>query len=300
MLRTLGKERYELRMPDGEIHRLENGASAYVLSIEGEGIPPIEYVTQRGVYQHGETVRDYFLRPRTVQIVARKNFCDRITYWAGRTGLIDGVRPNRSLTPAPTVLRKYLPDGAKRDLDVRIAEGPAFAARDIGRWDEWSYQEVLRFIAHDPTWYDPTLQGAVLTSAQEQLVFPATFPIVFDSFQQTAIITYVGNWLTLPTIIINGPIENPVIRNETTDEQIELSTTIQAGESAVIDLRYGVKTITHSSGANLMGYLSGTSDLGTFHLTPANGGSNVIRVYGSESTNATNFTLQWYNRYIGI
>lgn len=325
------RERFELRMPDGAVYRLENGASAFILSDEGLGIPPIEYVTERGVYQHGETMRAYYLRPRIVQLIARRNFCNRLLYWAGRTQLINAVRPNRTVLARPTVLRKYLPNGAIRDLDVYIEQGPAFAARQLDRWDEYSYSETLRLIAYDPTFYDPTVRTLTVVSPTEggeggegeegeelieQLQFPITFPILFQSFQETTDITYGessddvsgsggsdgegGNWLTHPTITIVGPITNVIIRNETTDEQIAISYVLDAGETITIDLRYGVKSVTKNDGTNLIGYVSSLSDLGTFHLTPANGGVNTISVYGSATSSATSVTFTWFNRYIGI
>jgi hypothetical protein len=130
----------------------------------GWGTPPIEYITQRGTFQHGETVKDYFLTPRTIQLLIDHSFCDRDSQWAGRASLLDAIRPNRQITATgvvPGTLRRILSDGSIRDLKVFIADGPSFDP-DLGDgWQEHSFKEVLRFIAHDPVIFDPTLQSYI-------------------------------------------------------------------------------------------------------------------------------------------
>lgn len=297
------RERYEIRTTDGEVFKIDNGTSANVLTDEGLGMPPVEFVTQRGPFQHGEEVLDYFLRPRTVQIILRKEFCSRILYWAGRTALLDSVRPNRAATPAPFILRKYLPNGTKRDLDVYIEQGPNFEPPQNDRWDEHAYQETLRLTAYNPVFYDPIQQSAVATSPTTELTFPITFPILFESFVQTLSISYLGTWEEYPIITANGPVTNPSIHNETTNEQVELSYEVPAGQSVIFDFRYGVKTVKLNDGTNLVSYLSSNSDLGSFHLAPdpiADQGVNVLKFYGSNTDLNTNFSMTWYKRYIGI
>src|SRR3990167_9916197 len=102
-------------------------------------MPQIEYITQRGPYQHGVTVQDYFLQPRVIQMLIRQQYCSRIKLWAGRSNILNHLRPNRQSPGQLNTgkLRKYLPDGSIRDLDVLIQEGPRFEARNL-KWDEWA------------------------------------------------------------------------------------------------------------------------------------------------------------------
>ena len=62
--------------PDGaeyEFH-VPSFVGRWVINQSGWGTPPIEHVTERGPFQHGETVKDYFLRPRTIQLLIRLGF----------------------------------------------------------------------------------------------------------------------------------------------------------------------------------------------------------------------------------
>jgi len=95
-----------------------------------------------------------------------------------------------------------------------------------------------------------------------------------------------------------------MIRNMTTGEKLELSYTVPAGESVIIDTRYGHKTVQSNSGVNLISYLSSDSDLATFHIAAdpeAADGVNVLFASGLEAVfGQTSIRAEWNDRYIGI
>jgi hypothetical protein len=160
------REFHEYISPDGTVYDLTipSRKGRWVLQSQGWGTPPIDYITQRGTFQHGQTVKDYFLQPRTIQLLIDQSFCDRDGQWAGRASLLDAIRPNRQLTATgvtPGTLRRILSDGSIRDLSVFISDGPTFDPDLSDGWQEHSFKEVLRFIAHDPVIYDPTLQSYI-------------------------------------------------------------------------------------------------------------------------------------------
>lgn len=98
-------------------YRLDRVVGRYVLSVSGLGLPPIDYPSQRGPFQHGTTVLDYFLEPRVLQLALRQRLPDRGSWWGnaipnpasavsappygqGRGGLLNALRPNRAPTAA--------------------------------------------------------------------------------------------------------------------------------------------------------------------------------------------------------
>lgn len=278
---------------DGEEYILSAGDNRSVLYDTGSGMPEIEYVTQRGPYQHGDSLKDYFLRPRVLEMRIRQNFRCRQDYWNGRAALLNILRPNRGLT---STLRKILPDGSRRDLQVVIQQGPRFEPRKLSEWDEYSLDEIIRFIAHNPVYYDPT-QRSQSFGQGGALTFPVTFPITFSSFGNIVNISYNGTWLEYPSIVITGPISTTSIYNATTDENIGLSYNIPAGRTVSIVLTHGVKSVKLDDGTNLMGYVTGDSDLATFHLAP---GTNVLQVLGTGHNSNTSVVVTWYERFVGI
>lgn len=301
----------------GNEYRLHNESTRWIITETGFGMPPIEYLVSQGPFQHGQTPLDFRLRPRIIQLLHRRGFNGRDSYWDGRQSLINALRPNRQAPGefATGRLRKYLPDGTSYDLNVLLADGPAFQARDPRTWDEWAYNEVLRFIAHDPIWFrssQKTVTFVAGSTAFSQLSFPITFDaynIVFGGASATALlvdttITYPGTWLSYPVITIYGPLDNPVITNISTGERISSTYDIAAGASLAIDLTYGKKTVESSDGVNRIGTITTDSDLATFHIAPAptvGSGNNVIRAEGTNAVaGTTRVTITYYERYIGI
>lgn len=292
---------------DGSVYQLHVPAAIgrWVISDSGYGLPPIEYITERAPAQHGETMVNYFLRPRIIQLLIRQQFCNREDYWSGRAALLDAIRPNRQLTPngtMPGVLTKTLPTGDQRSLAVFITEGPRFEPRQVGQWDEFAFQEVLRFVAYDPVAYDPDSTSTVFAASQEELIFPITFPIIFSSFELSTTLVYTGTWLELPIITITGPGTSFSITNDTTGEVLAIVSSLGVGETIIIDLRDGYKTVTQG-GVNIIGRVTPESALATWHLAPdpeAPGGNNLIVVAATGADSDTAVEITWFNRYIGF
>ena len=284
---------------DGESFVLNNPPNRVIISEEGTGVPPIQYITQRGPYQHGESLRDYFLQPRVVQLIIRESFCDRQSYWDGRAALLDVLRPNRGINRALSqgTLRKIQPNGTTRDLTCIIQQGPNFSPRQAGQWDEFAFTETLRFIAHDPTYFDPHLQIVDFGPQISPATFPMTFPVVFSGYYFSQALVYVGTWITYPTIVITGPLMQPHIENTTTGQIIELNYTLDAGRSITISLSYGTKTITLDDGTNLIGALTTDSDLVSWQLIS---GENDMIIRGYGAATSTKIKFQYFNRYLGV
>lgn len=282
---------------DSVTYELHSPPTRAMMYDAGTGMPEIEYITQRGPFQHGESVKDYFLRPRVVELRYRKNCCSRQDYWDSRAELLNILRPNRGNVALPQgTLRKILPDGTKRDLEVTIQQGPRYEPQKITEWDSWSIDEILRFVAYNPVYYDPD-QNTQVFGPLGALIFPITFPIVFADFGNTVVIDYQGNWVEYPSITITGPLTTTRIENLTTNELIDFGYTVLPGETVTFDLTYGVKSVTLGDGTNLIGYITPESDLATFHLQP---GNNQVRILATGSSVDTDIVVGWFDRFVGI
>lgn len=305
--------------PDGSRYDFDNGADKFMFSFTGYGMPPIEYVKQRGPFQHGETLLDYRLQSRVVQLEHRRQATmheGRQGYWENRADVLNWLRPNRQLANSFGLgtLVKILPDNTKRNLDVLVQQGPVFAAQSIDTGEFLGWTDIIQFIAPDPTFYNPAQQttiwaitvllGKIYYSAfaPTELKYPYFYGL--DVVSGSTNITYPGTWLTYPTITFIGPLNQPVITNNTTNEKIQLSYNIAAGETVTVDLAFGNKTVTNNFGANLIGVVTPDSDLATFHIAPdpeAAGGVNNLTVSGGGgSAGLTQIQMSYYTRYIGI
>lgn len=292
--------------PDGIVYSLHSPPVKAVLTDTGTGLPPMDFITQRGPYQHGVTLKGVFLQPRVVQMVIRQNGTSRTEWYKIKNLLMDALRPNRtpsgSMLPSLGILRKYMPNGSFIDLYCLAQKGPVFEARSLGDWDEWSISETIQFFAPDPLYYgeDHSVQFADPTA---QLVFPITFPILFGALDTVQDIDYLGDWPTFPTITFTGPATSMTLVNESTGEKLSLNYTLGAGQSATFSLPYGLKTVTLNDGTNLVPYLTSDSDLATFHLAPipeVPNGVNTLHAFGVGSTPSSVVSVQWVDRYVGL
>ena len=303
-----------------KIYRFGNRPDRILQSFTGMGMPGITYITQSGPNQPGETILSFALEPRYIQYVhTRAGACDRQEYWENRQNIGSLLSPARQSATATRYelgrLRVVLPNGAMRDIDAVIQDGPMFTARDPGRWMETTFIETLRFRCPDPTWYDPVrvdttwgieiYEGLIFYEATDypnHLTFPDNMLFGTGAIYASTDITYTGTWFGYPTITITGPIQSPNVQNVTLNQKIALDYDVDAGEIVTINTTYGRKSVTNNFSDNLIGTLTKDSSLEFFlaHDPWAIGGVNELTCSGSGATAVTAVTLSCYTRYIMI
>lgn len=287
---------------DGEVLSFPDADNRLLVYI-GYGAPPIDYISQRGYRQHGETKLDYLLAPRTVTLdLWKKPACSRVEYWQNRAALHDLLRPNRG---GSLQLTLTMPDGSQRSIYLDPQPGAQFDTPQTEN-NNWEINESLDFIAFDPVWFNPsqTVQ-AVALDATQNLVFPIVFPIEFGpgGALYTATINYAGTWKSYPRLIITGPYTTVLLTDSVTGATISLTVPIAAGQSRTIDLTPGAISIVDENGDSVFGELSSDSDLVDFTIEPdpiAAGGVNTISADIFGAGTATTFTIEYSERFYAI
>jgi hypothetical protein len=284
-------------------------------------LPPARRLSQRAPGQLGDTDLGYRGDPRFLDL-----------FWVTNGANASGYRDLRE-----TFLTVFLPraedavvltfdfgGGIERALDVHL-DGELLWS-DRVRWVE---KVSGVFKASDPRLYDPdinTVQFSLVGSGGSALGWEIPWEIPWEigaaTLYDTASISYASASRLAapeyPVIQIVGPIANPVITNQTTDEVIDLSggdglSLADSSEYVEIDLdnapRRDAKTIRDQDGDSVDQYLTTDSDLATWHLAPAGErladdsyatGTNVIVVEGDDVTADTLVTMRYYDRYWGI
>lgn len=295
IIKTYDGKSLDLRLP---------GLNA-VLSGNGYGIPEINYQTQRGYKQHGETLLGWRAQPRkiilTVQVAGR----NYEAYLSSRQQLWDFLRPNRG---GALTLRKVFRDGTTRDIDAWFSgggDGSDSPENPIITSETMS----LEFQAFDPSFYDPLVKTAAMgASAPAGLIFPAAFGAiegqggwVFRSEAEIGAVsaTYNGTWYSWPIITLTGPYDWVRLTNLTTGAIINLTVAKVTGETVVLDLTPGAQTVKDGNGVDIFDNLQ-DANLIDFYLSPdpeAAGGVNSIRFEAANSTVATTISVQYFERY---
>jgi len=299
--------------PDGITVNLHDPAGdRAVLLYEGDGLPSVSYSSTKGPSQHGSTILGVKEPEREIDLALRWTACSRDDYWTMRHELVDYLRPNRTDVdnPTPGVLRRVLSNGEIYDLNVVLVSGPKFIFPT--KWDHFSIQEPLHFIAHNPILYNPTNITDDVEDfevvGEEDIVYGFTFEFTFSDddpyVARSFTVNYAGNWESFPTFTVEGPWSHLLIGNQETGKKIELDGYASpALEITTIDLTYNVKSIETDSNVSLLNYLTNDSTLGTFAIQPkplVTDGINTIAVAIVGGTADTTVTMSYKNRYIGI
>lgn len=281
-----------------------SGGNIYDAILEGYngfGMPPVKRISERGPLQHGITDLGFRLHERIIQLVFVVFGSDDSELWQNRSALVNLFKPRDE---AVVLGLPYLPIGA-RSIECHYVGDMTLPSQDKRGY---MLRVGVSLQAAEPTWYDPALQAVNfgLTGGGTGWGIPwvIAWTIGAGTLNQLVSHVYPGSFLTYPVIRIRGPITDPVLTNETTDEKLDFTGVI-LGISAYLDIdcRYGYKTVIDETGANRIADLTDDSDLSTFHLEAdpdAPGGINDLRMTGSGVNSATAAYMTYHIRYTGI
>lgn len=286
---------------DGVSHALSGGSPYWVESVVGVGAAGVRRLAQRGPMQHGVSDVGFRLEPRELGMV--------LVFDAGSAALADGQRDELWALLRPTdvamQLRCVRDDGSIRQIDVFVT-GMVDAPARAGERENGIQRVGVRFWAPNPIWYEPTQRHVRFETSSAGLAVPMAVPMVAAAFVEMNMVTalaYAGSFDEYPVITLTGPMTDAVLTNETSGDALDFTgTTIDAGASYVLDLRYGYKTVTEDDGTNRLGALTNDSDLATWRLLAAPdapGGVNSVRFACDDATGATSVTMSYYRRYMG-
>lgn len=273
------------------------------ISLTGLGLPPVRRIKERGPQQHGSTDVGFLLDERMLNLALLITADTKAEVATARRDLAHILKPRQS---TPIIVRVTGEDDLVRQIDTHLAgivDFPNTLQERMGA----SQLVVVQFEAADPIPYDPTLQNVTFdnTAFSAGLTVPMAVPmtlVIPSAIDSIVSITYEGDWETFPFMYLTGPMDDPVITNETTGDVLDFTGASLTGSDVwTIDLRYGHKSITDQNGDSQIAALTDDSDLITWSLVPdeeAPDGINDIRVeIPTGVTSATRVRIEYYNKY---
>jgi len=297
-------------MFDGEFFKLRDANTRRVylvvplsiITFSGVGMPPVSHNVVRAPFQHGVSFENFYLKPRLVNMSITLDAYTRMHLWTLRQGLIELLNPRMGTLQ----LELHYPDGRILSLhDVYYDDG---VEGGLGAQGSPRQQRIaLRLQADDPVWFGEyyTLNWTQTPVVIDELVFPATFPILFEgatNISAIQTITVQGTWPAFPTIVFTGPMNTPRITNLSTDASLQLNTGIAAGETVTITTLFPHKSVISSTRGNLYWALSEDSVMMDFFLLPnyENDGDTQLQVTAFGTSEDSNVTAAWHERWIGV
>jgi phage-related protein len=163
----------------------------------------------------------------------------------------------------------------------------------------------MEFVAHDPKFYadeESTTEIPLGWLTGGGFAAPVTAPIYVQDGTVAAVrpgwVTNNGDADAWPVIRITGPCANVSVIHVPTGRTLALPTlNLTAGRWVEIDTRPGYRTVTWDNGGNASAYLSPSSRIDLFSLTP---GQSEMRWTAFDSTNSARMRLTWRDAYIAL
>jgi len=297
-------------MYNGEFFKLRDSANGRVyftaptalVSMSGIGMPPIAHNVVRAPFQHGVSFDNFYLQPRLVTLTVVLDACSREHLWRLRQNLIELLNPRVGALQ----LELHYPDG--RIMALHDVYYDAGAEGDLGTSGSPRQQRLaLRFQVDDPVWFGERRE---LLWAEEpivitELVFPATFPIIFHGathISDLKTVTINGTWPAYPTITLTGPMTSPAIHNLSTGAVLQLNTSIARGEVVTIRTLFPHRSVVSSTRGNIYWALTPESVMMDFYLQPnrESGEDTQLQVSAFGTGADSNVHMEWYERWIGV
>lgn len=276
------------------------GAGVWLEDLDELGMAPLHRLAERGPLQHGDSDIGFRLDPRFLALVLGFREAGMS---AERKTLLDIFKPRTSNVPVK--LRFGLDNGTTRQIDGHYFGKMAMGSKQrLGLYQQVGV--VLR--CADPLYYDPTQHVVSYALASDSGGFTVPMPVPFSVggslLSADSPLTYAGDFIEYPVIVMQGPLSSPVLTQVTTGEVLDFTgAAIAAGDAWTIDCRYGYKTVIDGAGNNQIAALVDGSDLATFHLEcdpDAPGGVNEITLGAADVTSASQVSIFYYDRFIGI
>jgi len=260
-----------------------------LLGFEGFEQPSTDIQMSKAPYQDGKTLIDDIFDERIVTLTFAVFADDQQELFDRRATINQRFNSRLGLG----ILKLEQTEGSTYYLDV-ITKSINFIESVKSEYTTI----VIQLIAPNPFWYDPTQLESIMVGFSGGFSFPLSFPVSFGTVGTQITITNSGNVDTPVLIYFYGEVVDPVIENQTTDESITLTQTVDDGDILIINTAFGEKSSMLLSGGeytNAFEYVDPDSDF--WKLPP--GDSTVRYTASSEGENAQ-CRLYYYNRYSGL
>lgn len=225
---------------------------------------------------------------------------ERIITWEGRfapdrTVWVDALRELRKTLCLPTGTEEY-------EIAVRLHEETLIAygavtARSLpgdSQFATYGAKLVIQFTCSDPRRYMPNenLWSLAFPEVVEHgLIYPLSYDLDYGVtvLPPDGVLVNEGNVLTPVTMVIQGPVVNPSIYNQTLGVRISFNISLADGETLTVDTRTGT-VLLNGIADRLFTRTSDSAPILSFGLSP---GENEISTGASEWDAPANITFAW-------
>jgi len=250
------------------------GSPYQILDVDGLGLPELRVQDDNRGYNDGMFSGRDFLSGRNLTFTINI-FSDATRNAQQNLALFNqAMVPQQSGTTA--LYFQLAPTDTSKVLYARVRSRRVLVDPDY----TYGFIRVqVTMFAPNPKYYDQTFTtGSISPVAPSGRTYNRTYNLSYGGGSNASALTIVnsGTWTTYPTVTITGPITNPILTNQTTNQSLAVTVTLQATDSLVLDLENRNVLLNGSPVRNL---LTGSSQW--FGASP---GSTVFTLTGTAFT----------------
>jgi hypothetical protein len=269
------------------------GSPYQILSVDGlEGLPGIRNQDDNRGYADGMFTGRDFLGGRTISMIIQTVGTPGASAQANYNTLQRTLQPQTSGT---TPLYFILSAGeTEQVIEARVR---SHIATINPNYTYGLIMSQVEFFCPDPRYYDSNIQTATLDySPPTGRIYNRIYNLVYGGGSSVITTTISNNgWTdTYPTITLNGPIDNPVLGNNTQGFALYFNVILSQSDSFVVDLYNKLITLNGQPARNTL--ISGSSQW--FSAQPGNNDFYLTGDAGSTLVGVTGATVEWQSAYI--
>lgn len=260
--------------------------------VEGLESPEIRLNSYDRSGEHGGRVSNQLYGGRLITLRGQAYATTPAGYEALRRSFMSYFRIQKTSTgkPLPRSLKFTTLDDLALQVDCYTVKMPKFQRTEVT-----SGKFILNLYAPD---FEIKAQALTASNIAVPIgggvAYPVIYPVVYGAETGgTLIANNNGTCETYPTVVLNGPLNNPIITNTTLGRSIELNLTLTASDQIIIDMR--AKTIVQNGSTNVISYISSGSRY--WWLEP---GANTITFRTSSTSDTGTAQLQYRDAYLGV
>lgn len=267
------------------------GSPYQVLSVDGlEGIPAIRNQDDNRGYADGMFTGRDFLGGRYITIQFNVTASPGFSAQENLNTLQRALLPQTSgTTPLYFILS---PGESEKVINARVRN---FRVTVDPNYTYGLIIGQVEFFCPDPAYYDTNTQTALLNyTPPTGRVYNRIYNLVYGGGSALITTTISNNgWAqTYPTIVLNGPITNPVLGNQTENASLTFTGTYTNTDNLTIDLYNKLITFNGNPARNLL--VTGE----WFSAQPGNNLFYLSGSPGSTTVGITGATVTWNSAYI--
>jgi hypothetical protein len=260
----------------GTTYTLTDDSIVHYQFLDGIGIPDVMRLTRNGPYQEGVSDRGFRLKERHMRLGIFANDGSEQDADATRDTIAGIFKP----TESALTLKITRGDSSVRQIECHLF-GPLSMPESerVGN----DQRMVIPLMAPDPIWEDG--------GSQESFIVDISTSGVWDY------IPYDGSWLSYPVINITGEIVYPSIQTTFGGRTylFQIQDTIPAGQTWVVDLSYGIKTVKYGTTSKIDKLYGDANAFTQFAIVEDD---QPIKVQYTSKTAPAEVEILYYNRYI--